>query len=79
MERAATASFGQHLDSQNAQNVSYARHPISPPVSAGTLESKGDSPSGQPLMMNQAGQNPGMDQSLGLPEHPSWNPARIFE
>ena len=71
--------MGPHLDAQNAQNVSFPGLPISPPVSAGAVDSKGDSPGGQPTVMNtQGGQAPGM-QSLSLPEQPAWNPARIFE
>ncbi|VUC35822.1 unnamed protein product [Clonostachys rosea] len=74
-----TGSMDQHLDAQNAQNVSYIGHPISPPVSIGTTDSKGDSPAGQPLMMmSQSGPTPGL-QSMPLAEQPAWNPNRIFE
>lgn len=74
-----TGSMDQHLDSQSAQNVSYFGHPISPPVSAGAMDSKSDSPVGQPLvMMSQGGQAPGLHQSIPI-DHSTWNPSRIFE
>jgi hypothetical protein len=72
----------QHLDAQQggAHNVSYYGHPISPPVSAGALDSKSDSPAGQPLvMMTQGGQAPGLQPSMSLVDQPTWNPSRIFE
>jgi len=70
----------QRLDMQNSQSVSFTGHPISPPVSTGATDSKGDSPTGQPLMMmSQGGQVPGVQQSMSLADHPTWNPARIFE
>lgn len=72
--------MGQQLDAQNAQNVSFPGLPISPPISAGAVDSKGDSPGGQPMMMiSQGGQAPATTQSMSLPEQPTWNPARIFE
>lgn len=73
-------SMDQHLDTQNAQTVSYLGLPISPPISTGTTDSNGDSP-GQPLiMMPQGGQAPGLQQGMPLADQPpSWNPARIFE
>jgi hypothetical protein len=75
-----TGTMDQHLDAQSAHNVSYYGLPISPPVSTGALDSNGDSPSGQPLvMMSQAGQTPGLQQSMSLSEQPTWNPAPIFE
>jgi hypothetical protein len=75
-----TGSMDQHLDPQGAQNVSYYGHPISPPVSAGAMDSKSDSPVGQPLvMMSQGGQAPGLQQSIPLADHSTWNPSRIFE
>lgn len=72
-------SMEQHLDTQNAQ-VSYTTHPISPPISAGPLDSKSDSPAVQSLvMMSQGSQAPGMPQSLSMTDQPAWNPSRIFE
>lgn len=75
-----TGTLDQHLDAQSAHNVSYYGHPISPPVSAGAMDSKSDSPAGQPLvMMSQGGQAPGIQQSISLVDQPAWNPSRIFE
>ncbi|KAL6859910.1 hypothetical protein ACO1O0_003934 [Amphichorda felina] len=76
-----TASMDQHLGPQTTQTVSYTGHPISPPVSTGAADSKGDSPAGQPIMMmSQGDQAPGVQQqSMSLADHPSWNPAKIFE
>jgi hypothetical protein len=74
------ATMDQHLDAPSAHNVSYYGPPISPPVSAGALDSKSDSPAGQPLvMMSQGGQAPGLQQSMSLADQPLWNPSRIFE
>jgi hypothetical protein len=76
----STGPMDQRLDMQNSQSVSYTGHPISPPVSTGATDSKGDSPAGRPLMMMpQGGQVPGVQQSMSLADHPTWNPARIFE
>lgn len=75
-----TGPMDQRLDAHNPQNVSYLGPPITPPVSAGATDSKGDSPAGQPLvMMSQGGQVPAVQQSMSLADHPSWNPSRIFE
>jgi hypothetical protein len=66
---------------QNAQNVSHPGYPITPPVSSGATDSKGDSPVGQPqmVMISQGSQVPALHQSMALPEQVAWNPARIFE
>lgn len=75
-----TGPLDQHLDTQGSHNVSFTGHPISPPVSTGATDSKGESPAGQPIMMmSQGGQAPGIQQNMSLADHPSWNPARIFE
>lgn len=75
-----TGSMEHALDTQNAHQVSYTTHPITPPISAGPLDSKSDSPAVQSLvMMSQGTQGPGMAQSLPLPDQPGWNPSRIFE
>lgn len=75
-----TGSMDQALDSQSAQQVSYTTHPITPPISAGPLDSKSDSPAVQSLvMMSQGSQAPGMAQSLPISDQPGWNPSRIFE
>ncbi|KAM5361926.1 hypothetical protein ACJZ2D_012802 [Fusarium nematophilum] len=75
-----TGSMDQHLDAHGAPQVSYTSHPITPPISAGPVDSKSDSPAVQPLvMMSQGSQAPGMPQSISLTDQPGWNPSRIFE
>ncbi|KAH7261026.1 uncharacterized protein BKA55DRAFT_536032 [Fusarium redolens] len=75
-----TGSIDQHLDTHGAQQVSYTNHPITPPISAGPLDSKSDSPAVQSLvMMSQGSQAPGMPQSMSLTDQPAWNPSRLFE
>ncbi|KAL2263546.1 hypothetical protein VTK26DRAFT_6282 [Humicola hyalothermophila] len=61
--------------------VSYASHPLTP-VSAGSLDTKGDSPTVQPLTTmasNPGSQASGVAQTLPLAEAPAWNPSRIFD
>ncbi|KAF4980710.1 hypothetical protein FZEAL_3378 [Fusarium zealandicum] len=75
-----TASIDQHLDAHGAQQVSYTSHPITPPISAGHMDSKSDSPAVQSLvMMSQGTQAPGMPQNMSLADQPGWNPSRLFE
>jgi hypothetical protein len=75
-----TGSIDQHLDTHGAQQVSYASHPITPPISAGPMDSKSDSPAVQSLvMMSQGSQAPGMPQSMSMTDQPGWNPSRLFE
>ncbi|KAI5467602.1 hypothetical protein BGZ63DRAFT_345322 [Mariannaea sp. PMI_226] len=75
-----TDPLDQVLDTQSAQQVSYPSHPITPPISAGPLDSKSDSPAPQSLvMMPQGTQAPGMAQNMPLPDQPGWNPSRIFD
>lgn len=80
-----TTSIEHQLDTQNIhQNpqVSYTNHPISPPVSAGPLDTKSDSPGVQSLVMmsSQQGSQPsGMPPTNPLADAPVWNPQRIFE
>ncbi|UPK98932.1 hypothetical protein LCI18_009867 [Fusarium solani-melongenae] len=75
-----SGSIDQHLDTHGAQQVSYTSHPITPPISAGPMDSKSDSPAVQSLvMMSQGTQAPGMPQSMPLTDQPGWNPSRIFE
>ncbi|TQN75009.1 Nitrogen assimilation transcription factor nit-4 [Colletotrichum shisoi] len=80
---ARAASLDQQLDTQNLQHsqVSYTSHPITPPISAGPVDTKSDSPAIQSLVMmaHQGSQAPGMQQSMPLSDAPAWNPARIFE
>ncbi|KAK7425741.1 hypothetical protein QQZ08_007840 [Neonectria magnoliae] len=75
-----TGSMDHALDTQSAQQVSYTSHPITPPISAGPVDSKSDSPAVQSLvMMSQGTQGPGIAQSMPLSDQPGWNPSRIFE
>jgi len=78
-----TGSLGHQLDTQNVHSqVSYPGHPISPPISAGPGDTKGDSPGVQSLVMmsaSQVSQATGMPQAVALADPPSWNPSRIFE
>lgn len=80
---ARTASLDHQLDTQNLQHsqVSYTSHPITPPISAGPVDTKSDSPAIQSLVMmaSQGSQASGMQQTMSLSDAPAWNPARIFE
>jgi len=80
-ELSHSAPMNQQMGSQvQHSHVSYTSHPISPPISAGPLDGKGDSPELQSLSMMAAGhgtQAP-VQQTL-LVDAPSWNPSRIFE
>lgn len=75
---------GRQLDTHLAQSqvsLTTSHHPLTP-VSAGSLENKGDSPVAQTLTTMASGhgsQAPGVTQALPLPEAPAWNPSRIFE
>jgi hypothetical protein len=69
----------QTLDTQSAQQVSYASHPMTPPISAGPMDSKSDSPLQSLVVMPQASQAPGMSANMPLPDQSAWNPSRIFE
>jgi len=70
---------------QHAQppQVSYTNHPISPPISAGGMDIKSDSPAVQSLVMMASGQRAPQQQSMpsGVPmtDSAGWNPAVIFE
>jgi hypothetical protein len=76
----------QSLEHQHAQqpHVSYTHHPhpISPPISAGDLDPKSDSPVVQPLVMMPSGQRgPQVPMPGGVPmaDTTGWNPSIIFE
>lgn len=85
----------QTIDTQSAiqhSQVSYpGQHPITPPISAGPVDMKGDSPAAQSLaMMASATSGAGQTNSTLAPTlQPSiamstdggsgWNPTRIFE
>ena len=74
----------QSLEHQHAQqpHVSYTNHPhpISPPISAGDLDPKSDSPAVQSLVMMPSGQRQ-VPMSGGVPmaDTTGWNPSIIFE
>ena len=77
----------QSLEHQHAQQhpqVSYSSHshPISPPISAGGVDNKSDSPAVQSLVMMATGQRaPQQPMSSGVPmtDATGWNPSIIFE
>ncbi|KAM0605999.1 hypothetical protein ACHAP1_004281 [Verticillium nonalfalfae] len=77
-------SLEPRLDTQNMHQqhsqVSYS-HPMTPPISAGPLDTRSDSPDVQSLVMmsSQGSQAPGMPPTMPLAEAPAWNPQRIFE
>lgn len=74
-----------NLNAHNAQHsqVNYSSHPITPPVSAGALDSKNDSPALQSMVMMSGGQRVNqqpMSSSVPLVDPvQQWNPSRIFE
>ncbi|PQE20390.1 lipase regulator 1 protein [Rutstroemia sp. NJR-2017a BBW] len=73
----------QNLEHQNAQqrSVSYTSHPISPPISAGGVDTKSDSPAVQSLVMMATGQRASVSIPSGvtMADHSTWNPTRIFD
>ncbi|KAM0288023.1 hypothetical protein ACHAQH_000091 [Verticillium albo-atrum] len=77
-------SLEPRLDTQNMHQqhsqVSYS-HPMTPPISAGPLDTRSDSPGVQSLVMmsSQGTQAPGMPPTMPLADAPAWNPQRIFE
>lgn len=84
MNRQTTSIPGQHgLEHQSAHQpqVSYINHPISPPISAGGVDTKSDSPAVQSLVMMASGHGQRVPQQSSVPiaESSAWNPARIFE
>jgi hypothetical protein len=76
------AGLEQHI--QQAPQVSYLNHPITPPISAGGVDSKSDSPAVQSLVMMASGQRVTQQQqpmttSVPMVDPSAWNPSRIFE
>jgi hypothetical protein len=74
----------QNLEQRHgSQQVSYTAHPISPPISAGGVDSKSDSPAVQSLVMMATGQRgpqpPNSAGAVSMPDTSTWNPAPIFE
>lgn len=64
------------------QQVSHLHHPISPPISAGGVDTKSDSPAVQSLVMmatGQRGPQQPMTPGVPMPDSSTWNPSRIFE
>lgn len=71
----------RQLEVQNYQQMNFAGHPISPPISAGP-DAKSESPgvqAGGLVMMSQGSQASGMQQNMTISDAPAWNPARLFE
>ena len=81
--QASTHGSQQNLEQQHApQQVSYTAHPISPPISAGGVDTKSDSPAVQSLVMmatGQRGPQAPMSSGVPMPDQSTWNPSRIFE
>ena len=82
--RQGSTHGSQNLEQQHApqQQVSYTAHPISPPISAGGVDNKSDSPAVQSLVMMASGQRapqPPMTSGVPMADPSSWNPSRIFE
>lgn len=75
----------QSLEHQNAQqqpHVSYTNHPhpISPPISAGGMDTRSDSPTIQSLAMIAGQRAPQQAMAGGvIPDTTGWNPSIIFE
>lgn len=75
-------AIGQQQRTYSNPQVSYNSHPITPPISAGGLDSKSDSPGAvQSLAMMAAGQRAPqqMPNSVPMVDPSAWNPSRIFE
>jgi hypothetical protein len=74
-----------HNQVTQSSHVSYNSHPITPPISAGSVDTKSDSPAVQSLVMMATGQRmPQQQQQQSMPNtlpmvDSTWNPARIFE
>ncbi|CAL3972673.1 unnamed protein product [Diplocarpon coronariae] len=84
--RPRVVSSQQVLEQQHApQHVSHIAHPLSPPISAGGVDSKSNSPAVQSLGMMAPGQRGPQLQppsSAGVPmgaDPSAWNPSRIFD
>ena len=80
------SSHSSSMDQQNMpqQQVSYTNHPISPPISAGGVDTKSDSPAVQSLVMMATGQRAPQQQQpmasgVSMADPAGWNPSRIFE
>ena len=83
-----TSSHSSSVDQQNLEHqhahpqhqVSYTNHPISPPISAGGVDTKSDSPAVQSLVMMATGQRaPQQPNGVPMADPSSWNPSIIFE
>ncbi|KAL6353999.1 hypothetical protein LRP88_12689 [Fusarium phalaenopsidis] len=75
-----SGSVDQHLDTRDAQQVSYASHPTTPPISAGPGDSTSDSPVVPSLvLMLQGTQAPGMPQRMPPTNQSEWGSTRISD
>jgi len=75
-----TNSLDPNVDVHGGHHSHVSYHPITP-ISIGSGDSKGDSPSIQSLSMlggSQTTQAP-LSHAMSLGDHPTWNPAPIFE
>jgi hypothetical protein len=83
----ASSMEQQTLDQNHAQQpqVSYTSHPITPPISAGGIDSRSDSPAVQSLVMMASDQRVNsqqpqpMSNTIPMVDTSTWNPSRIFE
>jgi hypothetical protein len=79
------SSIDQNLEHHHApqqHQVSYTHQPISPPISAGGVDTKSDSPAVQSLVMMATGQRApqqSITSGVQMTDPATWNPSRIFE
>jgi hypothetical protein len=77
------SSSQQNMEQSHPQQVSYTAHPISPPISAGGVDTKSDSPAVQSLVMMATGQRgpqpPIPATGVPMADPTTWNPSRLFE
>ncbi|KAI9812464.1 MAG: hypothetical protein M1827_004695 [Pycnora praestabilis] len=61
--------------------INYNTQPLTPPISAGDNDLKGDSPAVQSLVMMAGGQRQKqpMQQALPMADSAAWNPTKIFD
>lgn len=78
-----SSSIDQNLEHQHSPQQQVSCHPISPPISAGGVDTKSDSPAVQSLVMMATGHRASQQQPMatGVPmtDPAGWNPLRIFE
>ncbi|OAA62264.1 Fungal transcriptional regulatory protein [Cordyceps fumosorosea ARSEF 2679] len=73
-----SGSLDQHLDAHSS--LRYVSNPITPPISSDPMSVKNESPAGHlELMPHAATSAATMPPNMGLADHVTWNPSRIFE